>query len=279
MKKFLSLDESVTFCMLASALAAVPKWEMWVQIAVAVLSIILFFTKKGMLYKYVSIAVFLDALYEIAATYYILKFSFVDHTLLSEIENPNLVYALGVLVAIFLPILFLAWTTYKRHRDGALWLLLASPFLIALSKDGAFLIFVSLLSMTLIYETKDNVLKKTLFILVPLSMLSGINLILADYDFRYEYMYSIFGRIGIFFTLSCYVVIIALFVILLRKTNNSLKNICIPAIIGGVCLLSSMISDGTYRDIVSVVRFFGYASFMYAFYSFYNILNSKLWGK
>lgn len=265
--------------MLASALAAVPKWEMWVQIAVAVLSIILFFTKKGMLYKYISIAVFLDALYEIAATYYILKFSFVDHTLLSEIENPNLVYALGVFVAIFLPILFLAWTTYKRHRDGALWLLLASPFLIALSKDGAFLIFVSLLSMTLIYETKDNVLKKTLFILVPLSMLSGINLILADYDFRYEYMYSIFGRIGIFFTLSCYAVIIALFVELLRKTNNSLKNICIPAIIGGVCLLSSMISDGTYRDIVSVVRFFGYASFMYAFYSFYNILNSKLWGK
>ena len=188
--------------MLASALAAVPKWEMWVQIAVAVLSIILFFTKKGMLYKYISIAVFLDALYEIAATYYILKFSFVDHTLLSEIENPNLVYALGVFVAIFLPILFLAWTTYKRHRDGALWLLLASPFLIALSKDGAFLIFVSLLSMTLIYETKDNVLKKTLFILVPLSMLSGINLILADYDFRYEYMYSIFGRLGIFFTLS-----------------------------------------------------------------------------
>ena len=264
--------------MLASALAVVPKWEMWIQIAAAVLSIILIFTKKGMLYKYVSTAVFLDALYEIAANY-ILKYSFVDHTLLSEIVNQNLVYALGVFVAIFLPILFLAWTAYKRHRDGAPWLLLASPFLIAMSKDGAFLIFVSLLCMTLIYETKDNVLKKIFFILVPLSMLSGVNLILADYDFRYEYMYSIFGRIGIFFTLSCYVVIIALFVILLRKTNNSLKNICIPAIVGGVCLLSSMINDGTYRDIVSMVHFFGYISFTYAFYSFYNILNSKLWGK
>lgn len=278
MKKILSLEESVTFCMLASALAVVPKWEMWIQIAAAVLSMILLFTKKGMLYKYVSTAVFLDALYEFAANY-ILRYSFVDHTLLSEIENQNLVYALGVFVAIFLPILFLAWTAYKRHRDGAPWLLLASPFLIALSKDGAFLIFVSLLCMTLIYETKDNVLKKIFFILVPLSMLSGINIILADYDFRYEYMYSIFGRIGIFFTLSCYAVIIALFVVLLRKTSNSLKNICIPAIIGGVCLLSSMISDGTYRDIVSVVRFFGYTSFMYAFYSFYNILNSKLWEK
>lgn len=278
MKKILSLEESVTFCMLASALAVVPKWEMWIQIAAAVLSIILLFTKKGMLYKYVSTAVFLDALYEIAVNY-IFRYSFVDHTLLSEIENPNLVYALGVFVAIFLPVLFLAWTAYKRHRDGAPWLLLASPFLIALSKDGAFLIFVSLLCMTSIYETKDNVLKKIFFILVPLSMLSGVILILADYGFRYEYMYSTFGRIGIFFTLSCYAVIIALFVVLLRKTSNSLKNICIPAIIGGVCLLSSMISDGTYRDIVSVVRFFGYTSFMYAFYSFYNILNSKLWEK
>ena len=278
MKKILSLDESVTFCMLASALAVVPKWEMWIQIAAAVLSIILLFTKKGMLYKYVSTAVFLDALYEIAANY-ILKYSFVDHTLLSEIENQNLVYALGVFVAIFLPILFLAWTAYKRHRDGAPWLLLASPFLIALSKDGAFLIFVSLLCMTLIYETKDNVLKKIFFILVPLSMLSGVILILADYGFRYEYMYSTFGRIGIFFTLSCYVVIIALFVVLLRKANNSLKNICIPAIIGGVCLLSSMIDDGAYIEIVSMVHFFGYISFTYAFYSFYNILNSKLWGK
>ena len=278
MKKILSLDESVTFCMLASALAVVPKWEMWIQIAAAVLSIILIFTKKGMLYKYVSTAVFLDALYEIAVNY-IFRYSFVDHTLLSEIENPNLVYALGVFVAIFLPVLFLAWTAYKRHRDGAPWLLLASPFLIALSKDGAFLIFVSLLCMTSIYETKDNVLKKIFFILVPLSMLSGVILILADYGFRYEYMYSTFGRIGIFFTLSCYVVIIALFVVLLRKANNSLKNICIPAIIGGVCLVSSMINDGTYRDIVSMVHFFGYISFTYALYSFYNILNSKLWGK
>ena len=278
MKKFLSLDESVTFCMLASALAAVPKWEMWVQIAAAFLSIILLFTKKGMLYKYVSAAVFLDALYEIAVNY-ILKYSFVYHTFLSEIENPNLVYTIGVFVVIFLPILFLAWTAYKRHQDGAPWLLLASPLLIALSKDGAFLISVSLLSMTLIYETKDNVLKKILFILVPLSMLSGINLILADYDFRYEYMCSIFGRIGIFITLSCYAVIIALFVVLLRKANNSLKNICIPAIIGGVCLLSSMINDGTYRDIVSMVHFFGYMSFAYAFYGLYNILNSKLWEK
>jgi hypothetical protein len=232
-----------------------------------------------MLYKYVSIAVLLDALYEIAANYYILKYSFVDHSLVSEIENPNLVYALGVFFVIFLPILFLAWTAYKRHRDGAPWILLASPFLIALSKDGAFLIFVSLLSMTLICETKDNELKKILFILVPLSMLSGVNLILADYDFRYAYMYSIFGRIGIFVTLSCYAVIIALFVVLLRKANNSLKNICIPAIIGGVCLLSSMISDGTYRDIVSIGHFFGYMSFAYAFYGLYNILNSKLWEK
>lgn len=278
MKKILSLEESVTFCMLASALAVVPKWEMWIQIAAAVLSIILLFTKKGMLYKYVSTAVFLDALYEIAVNY-IFRYSFVDHTLLSEIENPNLVYALGVFVAIFLPVLFLAWTAYKRHRDGAPWLLLASPFLIALSKDGAFLIFVSLLCMTSIYETKDNVLKKIFFILVPLSMLSGVILILADYGFRYEYMYSTFGLIGIFFTLSCYVVIIALFVVLLRKANNLLKNICIPAIIGGVCLLSSMINDGTYRDIVSMVHFFGYISFTYAFYSFYNMLNSKLWGK
>lgn len=264
--------------MLASALAAVPKWAIWLQIAAVVISIILFYTKKGLLYKCVSIAVLLDALYEIAANY-ILRYSFVDHTFLSEIENPNLVYGIGVFAAILFPILFLVWTAYKGSRNIVSVLFLVSPFLIAISKDGAFLVFISLLCTALVCDTEDNILKKISFVLVPLSLLSGINFILTENDFSYEYMYSIFGRMEMFLTLSCYAIIIALFAVLLHKTKNTLKKICVPAIIGGACLLSSMINDGTYRDIVSVVHFFGYMSFAYAFYSFHNILSSKSWEK
>lgn len=278
MKKIVSLDESVIFCMLASALAAVPKWSMWLQITSAILSIIILVKKKGLLYKCISIAVLLDALYEIAS-YLILRFSFGEQTFFPGIVNPNLVYGIGVFAVILIPILFLAWSAFKGSRNIVSALFLTSPVIIALSKNGAFLVFISLLCTAFVYDTEDRVLKKMSFVLVPLSLLSSINLILTENDFSYEYMYSIFGRIGIFLTLSCYAIIIALFAVLLRKANNSLKNICIPAIIGGVCLLSSMINDGTYRDVVSIVHFFGYMSFAYAFYSFHNILSSKSWEK